>query len=300
MSRLVLVALAVGVAASGCQSRCDALHDRALDCGYAPGAATPEDDQSACEDARTILGTQRFDDYADCLDKSGCDDTELQDACLASATDDDCERFVAWAAGCGLEPAGTADNCSGLNDNLGPAFGDWVTCMTAGGCPTTDDERFDVCQQSIAPGGVTNLIDACTLITGWVDRCQGVALELPIEAGNDFPSCLAQAQYFTAESYYAYGVCLDAIECDDIVGRLQCFFELDFIDITSSRDACEELVDFSATCGSELGGQSQDACERIFARFDPASVQGFVDCVTGLECGDPQAVPTCGPLLQLQ
>ncbi len=295
-------ALVVAMALGACATPCESLKERALDCGYAP-AADPDEDRNACQRARDTLGREAFESYADCVMDADCGDTEAMDACLQTAVpeDDPCARLLTWAAGCGLEPPESSDSCQGLNDSFtGEATADWVGCITSGGCPAgTDDARYDTCQEEIAPGGIVDLFDACILLTDWSDRCAGIALELPVDGGQDFGTCLAQAEFFTAESYYDYAVCLDTVECDDFQHRLACVDMLEFIDVGSSRDACEELIAFTQTCGSPIGGETEDTCARLFARVTSESLEAFVDCVLSYECGDPEAALVCGPLLEV-
>src|SRR5262245_28825453 len=120
---------------AGCDADlCDALKDRAEACGYPPGSDS-QADVSACERAEAMLGKSNFKHYAKCMQDAGCDDNDAMEACLSEAAGEDpCERFAAWAAGCGLEPTGTANGCEDLEAGVaGVGFADWVSCVTADG-----------------------------------------------------------------------------------------------------------------------------------------------------------------------
>jgi hypothetical protein len=291
--------LTIIAAAAACADPCERLEQHARDCHFAESPyVAPED--STCAAAEDELGDDDFDALTDCV-TSSCDSDVS--ACIdeqTSAAADPCTYLITWAAACSLEPAGFDDSCAELRQTfVGDTFADWVECVTASGCPERDDDRFDLCQEAVLPESPLELIEACVLIVDWTSRCAGIADELPVPVGTDYGTCIAQAEPFTTESYLAFAQCQDAVECDDLLGRISCLDALDFVDLGPAREACARLVTYSATCGSTLGGDSVDACEKTFARFTAASTSAFVDCVEGLSCGDPAALSTCSPLLEL-
>ncbi len=291
------------VAAAGCTTPCDQLKANARDCNFARGRYV-EAPASVCNTTRQALGDASFDTFADCIlaAKDSCNNDAI-DACLDSQTegaDDACLRYRLWASACGLEPVGTADDCASLRDGYaGSTFDRWVACVTDGGCPKDEDARYDACKNEVVPESATDVLDACMLITGWSARCGDTAIKLPVDTGTDLYTCVAQAELFTAASYLAYGICLDGVACDDLVGRLECFFALEFLDTSGSTSACERLTAYSATCGSTLGGETVDGCRRLFARFTADSVEAFVSCVEASPCGDTAAFASCMSVLQL-
>lgn len=298
--RALLLCSVVSIAA--CDTPCEALQGRAETCGTVPGS-DDSSETAVCTAAKGVVEKGAFAELASCVSDTDCDDTGAVDACVTAALPEDagaCDRFTVWAAACGLTPADTSDDCTALSNTVaGGGFDRWVECVTVGGCPTVNDDRYARCQSEILPPVAQNLIDACTQVAAWQEACAGIALPLPTDIGGGFAGCIAQSELFTTESYLTYGTCLSEVECDDTTGRILCYLELEFINVRDEQEACAELVEFSATCDSPLGGESEDVCVRIFARFTAESVESFVGCVKEQSCGDEAAYANCSLLLEL-
>ncbi len=297
MRALLVLALA---GAAGCTTPCDDLDAHARACKLVPSRYS-DDRFAACTAVRQE--TAAFDAFAACVEQAECADRSAVDRCEAEHVGqaDACLHYRLWGAACGLEPSGTEEQCATLRSAMTDAvFEAWVECITADGCPRGNDPRYDVCQDVLFPPAAGQLIDACVLIIEWTRACADAAPDfLPVTASNVL-ECVAQAGPFSSESFLEYATCLAEIACDDVPGRLDCLLGLEVLDPGDAVAPCERLVAYSNTCGVNLGGGSVEACSRLFARFTPASLGAFVDCVETYECGDPAAAADCAGLLELQ
>lgn len=287
---------------AACSTPCDRLKSRTDDCRTTPGRYV-DDRRSICTATRDELTPAEFDPFADCVAEAACDDTAAVRRCQDEQIDTEitsCLQLKLWASACRLEPVGTDDDCETLNGSMGEfTFESWVDCITADGCPVPDDPRYDVCQQEILGPGAANLIDACVIVTAWTEECASQPLDIPVSEMS-FPECIAEAELFSSESYLNYGLCLQTVECNNFGLRLDCIFRLRLLDPSHQVVACERLITFAATCGSDIGGGSIDACSRLFARFTPESFDAYVTCIEAGPCDDPAASAQCFPLLDVQ
>ncbi len=298
MRPLLLFALA----ASACSTPCEELRQHAEECGGAAGRWADSQD-SVCSAARQENGVE-FDAFARCVSESSCADAGAIDRCqsahLPAAGEDACRHYRLWSAACGLEPAGTEDNCAGVAATAGGAtFADWVSCVTAEGCPTADDARWQACRDAYLPDQATLLLDACILVQHWTSECAGKSELIPVEEIS-VPMCIAQADPFTAESYYEYATCLQGITCDSLSGRLDCLLRLEITERSRIEEQCEGLIAFTSACESLVAGGTVDACIRLYARFTADSIDAYSRCLEAGDCGDPQIALDCGNLLELQ
>jgi hypothetical protein len=296
------VAALAATVLGACTSPCDALDARALECGFKTGRFA-DDDVAVCPALRAELGATTFDRFATCVSEAGCRDTEAVDRCEQRHLPADltpCTHWRAWAAACGLEPMGVDAQCTGLSEGMtAETFDRWVACITAGGCPRGDDPRYDRCQEILLPGTVADVIDACVALTAWTEACAGQGPSFaPIEAMT-LAECVTTAEPFTSESFLAYAQCLATKGCDDTAGRIECLLLLRFLDPAPAQAPCERLQAFADACEVPVGGGSVEACMRLFARFEPQSVDAYAACLETRGCDDEAALIECGSLLVL-
>jgi len=303
-SLLGVATVVIGHAA--CSSPCERLRAHALGCEAAEVRYVPES-ESACAGIRKDVGKDHFDRFADCVTGSSCDDVDAVDRCagkhVTGGVDDPCTHYRLWSAACGLEPAGFGPGgtgCGGVSSQspAAPPLTFWVDCVTAGGCPTTGDDRYDTCQGSSGPSQLGTLIDACVLVQAWTTRCSQETSPIPVQP-TSVPECLVQAQGFTAASYLDYGQCLSRTACDSASGRLACLLMLAPLQNDRIGAQCQALVAFTETCGSVVAGSTVEGCRRLFAGVTEASLDAYSACLTAGECGDPQAAARCATLLAL-
>jgi hypothetical protein len=290
------------LAASACTTPCEDLRAHAEECGAARGRWVDGED-SVCTTARQESG-DAFDSFAECVTASSCDDAGAVERCeaehLPATGSNACMDYRVWSAACGLEPTGTEDDCNGVAESAGgPAFGDWVACVTAGGCPVADDPRWEVCRDAYLPQQATLLLDACVIVSAWTRECAGQSRIIPVEEIS-VPMCLAQADPFTAESYWEYATCLQGIDCETVSARLDCLLRLEVQNRDRLDEQCEELIAFTDTCESLVAGGTVEVCIRTFGRFTAESIDAYSACLTAGECGDPELALSCGSLLELQ
>jgi hypothetical protein len=281
--------------ASACATPCDELDARVRECRYHPGRHA-DDRVAVCPAVRAELGAVVFDRFAGCVSDARCDDAGAIDRCQAEhlTAPGACSRLRLWAAACGLEPTGIDPQCAGLSEGMSTAtFDRWVTCITAGGCPRGDDPRYDRCQEVLLPDSVADLIDACAALVGWTEACAGQGPDFaPIEAMS-LTECMTTAEPFQSDSFLAYGECLRPKACDDTAGRIECLLLLRFVDPPPAIPPCQRLQAFAEACQVPIGGGSVDACTRLFARFDPISLDAYAACLETRGCDDQAALIEC-------
>ncbi|MBI5510474.1 MAG: hypothetical protein HY903_17085 [Deltaproteobacteria bacterium] len=298
-----LFALTLIPVLGGCQTPCEQLDRRAAGCELAPSTYADRH-HAVCAATAAEVGAEPFAAFASCVLDAPCDDHGVIDRCQAQAglePGSPCRRYQLWAAGCGLEPRGTADACQTLTESMGElVFGNWVACVTDQGCPVERDPRYDRCQQELVPVGAISIFDACTVLGAWSAACSAMSPDVATVGGGDVASCITASQPFTAASFYDYAQCLAPIACDDLAGRIDCLFRLQPTDPTGTQAPCERILAYSGICGLDLGGGSVEACVRLFARFTGDSASAYATCLEGKPCDDPTASVECATLLRLQ
>ncbi len=309
MGRTLLISLACTTTIAGfaCSTPCGDLAAHAEDCGFAAGRYA-DDRDSVCQQLRHDLLVDNepsaFDAFAACVVESECSDGEAIATCsegeYPEAYADPCQRYRLWAAACGLEPLGTEDGCGDVEETAAAVpFADWVECITAGGCPLPDDDRYDECQD-VVPPAMLDLLDACLIIEDWTTACAEVVTSGVPVTETSLVECFIQAQPFTAASYLEYAECLEPVSCDDTLARYTCFGNLDLgvLDPTQVTSQCQELLAYAAHCNNGLGGGSIEACTTMFARVTPESFGAYIVCLKSYPCNDVAAGYECGEYLE--
>lgn len=292
--------LALSGSTMACSTPCEALRERADDC---ESAAAPyvEDERSVCEATRRHLGSQVFDPFAECMLDQRCDSLDAVAYCQKEYIEepDPCLRYRLWASACALEPTGTEDDCAAQRTTTDVAFEAWSDCITEGGCPEEGDDRYDRCQDlltspQVPTGGILN---ACMEITQWTEACRELTPETLPPEGASLAACLAQSSSFTADSWIDYAECLAAADCEDMVTRILCLDVLRVVDVSGAESFCARLMQYSQSCGINLGADSVENCAQVFARFTDESLEEYIACVEAVPCDQPAGTLQCAGAL---
>jgi hypothetical protein len=295
----MLVGLAASVwcvaLGSACTQPCDDIDAWAARCGAAP-RWSDESSSAACSDVTRRFSRSQLDTFGSCVTGLSCNDPAGLLECVDNASGTDapiaCHHLLLWGSACGLDPAGTRDDCASYQGTADTQqFALWVDCITSEGCPTSsEDERFGRCQSTFVPSGATEWVDACTTIGAWNQRC--FALQ-PSLAG-----CLLEAQQYTPASYSAYATCLSEAACDDAASQLACLALRKVPDRERARTACQRILTWSTACGvSASVGDNVDTCMTTLARFTTASINAYADCITVIDCSQTQSAALCSDRL---
>jgi hypothetical protein len=284
---------------AGCDTPCQTLRDHALGCGAAP-ARTIDPHETACVATRKAIGKTTFDTFADCVLHASCVDTGAIARCgathVAGSADDACTRYRLWIAACGLQPFPSETGCPAsadlttVNEWTVP-FADWVDCVTADGCPTPGDSRFDTCQ-NLVPQKQLEVIDACVALEAWTERCAPLTAESssPVLV-TPFEQCLVQAQAFAPSTFVDFAGCEVVAACDDTAARLNCWRKLGLTDPGDLRTQCDALIARAVQCNNPA--MTVDVCLMTYGGFTPASVDAFIACLLGYPCDNLFAPLLC-------